>query len=161
MRNAEVDGITTRDFVREVFDRIGRRGKPGTKALRAVLGVDAGAPGPSPLEEAGIRALAAAGLTGFHTEFRIPWSPERRFDVAFPAARVAVEWDSLAWHSDRASFEADRRRDREAAARGWRVLRFTWNDLETDPDRVAREVRRLVDGVPPRRLELDDGVVVR
>lgn len=159
LRNAATDGLTSRDAVRAVFDRVARRGKPGTTVLRAVLGVDGRTPGPSPLEMAGIRALADAGLDGFHTEFPIPWRPFQRFDVAFPAARLAVEWDSLAWHADPDAFESDRRRDRDAAAHGWRVLRFTWNDLERDPGRVAGEVARLVH--PSPRLEHSREPVVR
>jgi very-short-patch-repair endonuclease len=159
LRNAVTEDLVTRNAVRDVFDRVARRGKPGVGVLRSVLGVDGGSRGPSPLEVAGIRALSDAGLDGFHTEYPIPWSPSRRFDVAFPAARVAVEWDSLAWHSDPDTFETDRRRDRDAALRGWRVVRFTWNDLERDPGRVARQVEELVRR--SARLEHSPDPVVR
>lgn len=58
--------------------------------------------------------------------------------------RVVVECDGFAYHGDRAAFGEDRRRDRELHARGFVVLRFTYHDVMTDPDRVIREVRRVL-----------------
>lgn len=57
--------------------------------------------------------------------------PERRwrFDLAWPALRVAVEVDGGAWvggrHTSGAGFEADCEKLSVAAANGWRVLRVT------------------------------------
>lgn len=58
--------------------------------------------------------------------------------------RVAVEVDGYAFHSDRASFAEDRRRDREALAVGLVPLRFTFRDSVRHTDRAAMEVEEAV-----------------
>lgn len=57
-------------------------------------------------------------------------------DVAFPEARLAIEIDGLAHHTDAARFQRDRSRQNALVAAGWRVLRFTWWDLVERPDYV-------------------------
>lgn len=142
IHNAVDDRLVVHESIREVVERIGRRGKPGIALIRDLLGEPDG-DGMTPLERRGAEVLRDGGLDGFETEFPMPWSPARRFDVAFPRARLAVEWDSVRWHGTRTGFDRDRRRDREASLHGWRVLRFTWADLE-DPPRVTDEVRRVL-----------------
>jgi very-short-patch-repair endonuclease len=60
-------------------------------------------------------------------------------DFVWRDARVVAEVDGYAFHSSAHSFAADRRRDAELTAAGYRVLRFTWADL-TD-SRLATVVR--------------------
>ncbi|HSK18897.1 MAG TPA: DUF559 domain-containing protein [Longimicrobiales bacterium] len=50
-------------------------------------------------------------------------------DFVWRDARVIVEVDGYAFHASAHSFGADRRRDAELTAAGYRVLRFTWSDL--------------------------------
>jgi hypothetical protein len=57
---------------------------------------------------------------------------------------VVVECDGFAYHSGRREFQEDRRRDRELLARGYVVLRFTWDDVMTNIDLVVEEVRQAV-----------------
>jgi very-short-patch-repair endonuclease len=38
----------------------------------------------------------------------------------------------------------DRRRDREAAAHGWVLLRYTWDDVTERPHEIAETVRGLL-----------------
>lgn len=124
---------------------VARRGKPGTKKMRLVLEqLEIGDPG-SPLEHRGRRLLAESGLAGFRSEFPLPWAPHRRFDDAYPDQRLAIEWDSFRHHGERDAFESDRRRDREAIERGWRVLRFTWRDVNERPGGVVESVRAALD----------------
>jgi very-short-patch-repair endonuclease len=54
--------------------------------------------------------------------------------------RVVVELDGFAYHHDRHAYREDRRRDRELAAQGYIVLRFTWEDVVGDPARVVESV---------------------
>jgi very-short-patch-repair endonuclease len=77
-------------------------------------------------------------------EFSIPWDPERRFDAAYPAARLAIEWDSRRWHELSDAFSRDRERDRQSLLHGWRVLRFTWVDVTERPTEVVETVRSLL-----------------
>lgn len=64
-----------------------------------------------------------------------------RLDFAFPEVRLAVEADGFAHHADRASFRRDRERTNELERLGWRVLRFTWEDVHRRPDHVVALVR--------------------
>jgi very-short-patch-repair endonuclease len=135
--------------IRLVLDDVARRGKPGVRKLRNILddrlGVDYS---PSKLEHAGNDLLRSGGLVSFSTEYPIPWSPTRRFDVAFPEAELAVEWDSRRWHSQAQAFDSDRFRDRSAILNGWRLLRFTWADVHERPEMVVETVQSALVGWP-------------
>ncbi|MDX1448724.1 MAG: hypothetical protein R3246_06625 [Acidimicrobiia bacterium] len=124
---------------------VARRGKPGTVTMREVLerrlGIDGTA---SELERRGRNLIAAAGLPLPVPEFSIPWAPHRRFDDAYPSIQLAIEWDSIRYHGDLASFDADRERDRSVVLHGWRILRFTWKDVTERPDRVVETLAALV-----------------
>ncbi len=60
-------------------------------------------------------------------------------DFLWRNARVVAEVDGYAFHASARSFAADRRRDAELTAAGYRVLRFTWADLTEG--RLATVVR--------------------
>ncbi|HYJ23822.1 MAG TPA: type IV toxin-antitoxin system AbiEi family antitoxin domain-containing protein [Acidimicrobiia bacterium] len=122
--------------------RLARRGKPGSRYAHDFLVGRAGHdPRATVLERRGRDVLAQAGLPAPLHEHPIPWRPRRRFDDAYPNAGVAIEWDSRAWHEQRAAMVADRRRDREAAAHGWVVLRFTWEEVTERPHEIVETVR--------------------
>ena len=59
-----------------------------------------------------------------------------RVDFCWPAARLIVEADGFAFHSDRAAYRRDRERLNDLERLGWRVLRFTWEDVVSRPDHV-------------------------
>ena len=65
-------------------------------------------------------------------------------DIVFRAARVVVEIDGWAYHSDRERFQRDRTRQNRLVAAGWTVLRFTWDDLTTRTREVIAAVRAAV-----------------
>ncbi len=54
-------------------------------------------------------------------------------DMLDPEARVAVEFDGRAFHNDDAARRRDLERDALLAARGYVVLRFTYEDVMTRP----------------------------
>jgi hypothetical protein len=64
-----------------------------------------------------------------------------RVDFAWPEAMLVVEIDGFEFHREYGPFQDDRRRDRQLRSSGWLVLRYTWADLEKDPDAVTAEVR--------------------
>lgn len=135
------------EAVGEVAERVCRRGKKGSAALRRLLderghGLVRSA---TALERLGLKALGLTRSGGWSVQFPVPWAPERRFDAAFPQARVAVEWDSRRWHTAVEDFKSDRERDRAAVLNGWVVVRFTWHELEQDPWAVATEIDRMVE----------------
>lgn len=58
--------------------------------------------------------------------------------------RVVVELDGFAYHSGRAEYREDRRRDRELVRQGYLVLRFTYEDVMRSPSMVVRAVQAVL-----------------
>lgn len=85
-----------------------------------------------------VRLLRDAGIGGWQLAY--PFGPYE-IDLAFPAARLAIEIDGWAWHSDVARFRNDRRKGNELVTAGWVLLRVTWHDLEKAPGRVLAQIR--------------------
>lgn len=63
-----------------------------------------------------------------------------RLDRAWPEAQLAVELDGARHHTSPADRQRDLARDRELAALGWVVLRFTYADVVRDPVGVRARV---------------------
>jgi very-short-patch-repair endonuclease len=74
----------------------------------------------------------------------------RRVDCRWPEHRLTVELDGYRYHSSRHAWETDRRREREARARGDEFRRYTFGDVEEWPAWMLRELRALLSG-PSRR----------
>lgn len=55
-------------------------------------------------------------------------------DFLWRAERLVVEVDGYAFHSSRATFERDRRRDTDLQATGLRVTRVSWQQLTGEPE---------------------------
>jgi very-short-patch-repair endonuclease len=68
----------------------------------------------------------------------------RRVDCRWPDQRVTVELDSYTFHNSRYSWEQDRRREREARARGDEFGRYSRDDVFVRPETVVRELRGLL-----------------
>jgi putative AbiEi antitoxin of type IV toxin-antitoxin system/uncharacterized protein DUF559 len=64
-------------------------------------------------------------------------------DFLWRAERLIVETDGWASHGTRTAFEHDRRRDRRLKLAGWDVIRFTWRDIEREPDEVTATLAAL------------------
>ena len=62
----------------------------------------------------------------------------KRVDARWPEHHLTVELDSYRFHNSRHSWEQDRKRDREARARGDELQRYTWDDLFADPRPMMR-----------------------
>ena len=128
-----------------VVNSVARRGKPGMRTMHKVLDVRIGPDrDASVLERRGRDVIRRAGLPLPIPEYPIPWTTGRRFDDAYPELRLAIEWDSKRFHGQRAAFEADRARNRDAAIHGWHILRFTWEDVVSHPDRIVDSLRRFL-----------------
>ena len=119
------------------YRNLGRRGSAGAaELLRAARDRAA-----SPAERLLITLLRDAGLTGWQCGYRVD---QYELDFAFPAAKIAIEIDGWAWHSDVERFRHDRRRQNVLVLAGWTVLRFTWHDLTGRPDTVLAQIRAAV-----------------
>lgn len=112
---------------------------PGSRAARAALSRCDGRSA-SVLESIARLVLLDAGFTvtpAFHVP-GVGWVDLLVED------RIVAELDGFAYHAGRAEYRNDRRRDRELAARGYVVLRFTWEDVMRDPDVIVRAVRAVL-----------------
>lgn len=88
--------------------------------------------------------LEDAGLRPFETQYlvRVGRGTIGRVDFAWPEQRLVVEVDGFAFHADRATYRNDRRRTNALVLAGWRVLRFSWEDVVGSPQVVVAQVRR-------------------
>jgi hypothetical protein len=110
---------------------------PGESRLRLLL-ADAGLP--VPLLNHELRDASGAFVA--------------RIDLAYPHARVALEYEGDVHRVDRQTWQKDIRRRERVEDLGWRMIRVTADDLRT-PAELIRRVGRLVPGresVPPRGM---------
>lgn len=74
-------------------------------------------------------------------QYAIQLADRRLFlDRAWPEAKLAVELDGARHHTSPVDRHRDLARDRELAAQGWVVLRFTYADVVRDPAGVRAKV---------------------
>lgn len=115
-------------------------GRHGHAALRSLL--DLGVITRSEAEQRLLRLLRASDLAPTHVNARIgPYE----VDMVWHPQRVIVEMDGFAYHSTRAAFERDWRRDAELQAAGYRVIRVTWRQLEEDGAAVIRRLEQVLE----------------
>lgn len=63
-----------------------------------------------------------------------------RVDCRWPEHGLTVELDSYRFHNTRLAWERDRRREREARARGDDFRRYTWDDVFAHPSQMLHEL---------------------
>jgi very-short-patch-repair endonuclease len=97
----------------------------------------------SRFEKKALKLIREAGLPEPVKQFEVRLDTRSAFiDIAWPAALVGLECDSLAYHFGRRSFQSDRTRRRQLTLRGWRIYEFTFEDITMRQDIVADELRR-------------------
>jgi very-short-patch-repair endonuclease len=107
------------------------RGRRGVGRLKELL--EQGDPPTVTRSEAEERFLAlvrAAGLPAPEVNVRLHG---HEVDFLWRDQGLAVEVDGFQFHSTRAAFERDRRRDAELASANVRVLRVTWRQIVDEP----------------------------
>jgi very-short-patch-repair endonuclease len=67
-----------------------------------------------------------------------------RVDCHWPAIRLIVELDGWQGHSSRSAFQDDRARDRALRVAGYSVIRLTWAQLDSEPEAIASDLRRML-----------------
>lgn len=110
---------------------------------RVMAAADARAANPF---ESVLRAIAV-GVAGLSVEpqLRISGADFRaRVDLADAELMLVLEADSHEFHSARRDFDRDCRRYDELTARGWLVLRFSWEQVMFDPEWVGSVLVRVV-----------------
>jgi very-short-patch-repair endonuclease len=88
------------------------------------------------------RVLEASGLPVPTQQHPVRIGNDKfRLDLAYPEAKVAIEYDGWDTHKTRIAFDADRRRDRILQVDGWVVLRLTSKTSDTE---IVETIRSFV-----------------
>jgi hypothetical protein len=124
------------------------RGARGVRAAVAAADPKSG----SVLETLLRLVIAEAGLPTPVSQYQVADHGHEvaRVDFCWPDERLVVEADGYAYHSNREHYRRDRRRTNELARLGWRVLRFTWEDVVGRPEHVVALIRACLEPRPSR-----------
>ena len=137
-------GHTRFDRVARHVAKFGGRGVPGSRALKKILQHRAPMPRPthSILEVEFLQVTRNFKLPPAESQFPVEFRPGLtiHIDFAYPAEKLAIEIDSVRWHSGVRAIHWDLERQNLLVALGWRVLRFEWNDVLFRPEWVAAQV---------------------
>jgi hypothetical protein len=130
--------------VNQVFFALAGQGRRGTVTMRALLEKrgEGYVPPATELERVGRKVFLEGGLPT--PEFEVHLGDEDligRVDCYWREALLVVELDGAKYHDGLSARESDRRRDNRLMAQGWRVLRFTWDDLTLRPIETVRIIR--------------------
>ena len=135
-------GVLHRTTPRQVGVVLRRRpSAPAAGRLRAVMSGDVPVT-LSAMERRFLTVLRGAGLELPQTN-RVAGS--KRVDCRWPRRRLTVELDSYRYHNSRHAWEQDRRREREARARGDEFRRYTYGDVFEQPEPMLAELRPLLE----------------
>jgi very-short-patch-repair endonuclease len=123
----------------ELRDQLARNpGRPGTRALRAVLDLPGGPRRTrSPAERQMLRLLRDAGIGGYEVNARIHGY---EVDLLWRRERLALEIDGYEAHGGRTAFERDRLKTATLEARGLRVMPVTPRRIRDDPGGVLKRL---------------------
>ena len=138
--DAERRGLVTRSELGARLDLCGPR--PGVPLLRALIGGRKELPWTrSSAEERFLALVRSGGLPAPRVNAR---TGGYEVDFLWARERVVVEVDGFAHHASRRSFESDRRRDAELAARGLVVVRVTWRQIADEPHALLVRLARIL-----------------
>jgi hypothetical protein len=119
-------GIRYRTTPRQVSEVLARRpNAKGAASLREVISGDT----PLLLSKLEERFLALLRAHDLPLPITNRQAGAHYVDCRWPEHKLTVELDSYRFHNSRHSWEADRRRERAAFARGDQFRRFTWGDV--------------------------------
>lgn len=130
-----------------ILERLGKQGRRGAAALRAVVRSSLPRKGiESMLELALQRLVGSCPVPRPELQHKIVVAGGRRFrlDSAWPELRIAVEADGRLWHSTRKEFERGMARIRAITAAGWDHYRYGWADVHQQPATVRAEITAVV-----------------
>jgi very-short-patch-repair endonuclease len=141
--------IVTLDEVDGVISRVAKRGRRGVGVVRPLVQERRQWVGrtESELEDAFKRLIITSGLPMPESQFEVVdrfGDFVSRADFAYPQARVLIELDGVAFHMDRETFQRDREKQNRAELLGWRVLRYTWQDVIERRQVVAPQLRSIL-----------------
>jgi len=140
-------GLVSVADLRNFRERVGRHGRTGVGKIQQVLDdlPDDVESTESPKEISLLRLTLTHGLPAPVTQFPVVARGHGfRIDLAYPDARVLLEYDGYREHIDPVRFARDRERQNLLVLDGWHVLRFTKVDLRDRPARVAAQIREAI-----------------
>lgn len=127
IQSARRQRLVTYQSARATFDRHARRGLKGVAALRQVLDMwdPESRATESEMETLLLLTLRGHGLPDPALQYEVldaRGTLVARTDAAYPAHRIAIEYDSMQEHSDEFQLARDARRRNALQARGYSVL---------------------------------------
>jgi hypothetical protein len=126
--------------------RLSRPGRPGGPALRTLVAARSPErrPTESEMETRLLQAIRAAGLPEPVTQHEIWFGSSfvARVDLAYPEARIAVEYDSDEFHTGRRATSRDRARRHRIIAAGWLPIDVGPADVRTGATVAGAAIRR-------------------
>lgn len=144
-------GLVTVDELRAALRRTGQRHGLG-RAWSVIADIGGGAHSEA---EVRVHSLLRRGGVGGWTANEAVYDDDGLIgfvDLLFADAWVVVEIDGRAYHSDDLAFQRDRTRQNRLIRAGYRVLRFTWDDVVSRPDEVMGQVREALIRTHDREL---------
>ncbi|HEX5374926.1 MAG TPA: DUF559 domain-containing protein [Solirubrobacterales bacterium] len=149
---AEVLGILDFSAMRELIRR--SRGRRGVARLRLIFEEldPATKRTRSELERRFLRLCRNSGLPRPEVNVALDIGDGRiEVDFLWRDAGLVVETDGRQFHDTASAFQRDRWREQRLQLAGWRVSRWTWQQVENEPGRVTKTIRALLDQQNPRR----------
>jgi hypothetical protein len=131
--------------VRAALDAVARKGRAGVGVIRVLLDERQAGPGrPSVLQERLRTLVRRHAVPEPVPEFTV-LDGHGQFvgavDFAYPELKYAIEVDGYEPHTSLRAFRHDRARQNDLVDLGWVVHRFTWDDVDRHPARVAHRIR--------------------
>jgi hypothetical protein len=132
--------------LRKVHDVLAHsNGRRGASVLQAVLAEYDEPLTREELERRFLELCETAGIDRPRTQARIefPEGDTAFVDFLWSDSMLVVETDGRKAHGTLRAFERDRRRDRRLTMMGYRVVRFTWLDVDRRPEEVIETLTAL------------------
>jgi hypothetical protein len=130
-----------------MLERVGKRGRRGTAALRAVVQASLPQKGIASRLELDLQRLiegCPVPPPELQHEIIVAGGQRLRLDKAWPEFRITIEADGRRWHSTRQEFERDMARSRAITAAGWRHYRYGWADVHQRGEAVKAEIMTIL-----------------
>jgi very-short-patch-repair endonuclease len=120
------------------------KGRPGSRSLRAALRshLPQLAQTLSALEERFVELCERAAIPMPEINAQIG---RMRVDALWREPRVAVELDGVAAHGSWAQIKRDRQRETALRAKGFQVVRYTWDQVTKQREIVIADLRHLLE----------------
>lgn len=139
VENALRRHLTTLAELDDLLRRYARRGRPGIRNLRMLVRarMDTQAkPTDSSPEVSMLQLIRRHGLPEPVRQFQVMHQGRKigRVDLAYPDARIAIEYDSDEFHTGRVASEHDSRRRHTMIAAGWLPITAIKTDLRAGAD---------------------------